>query len=111
MNFNPLELLRNAQELQKKLAESQERLGRVSAAGSAGGGMVEVTMNGKFEPLAVKIAPELLKPGPSGEVDAKMLEDLTLMAMRDAQARVQAIVASELGAMASMPGMPGMPGA
>jgi nucleoid-associated protein EbfC len=107
MNFNPLELLKNAQELQKKLAESQERLGRMSAVGSSGGGMVEVTLNGKFEALGVKIAPELAKPDASGTVDVKMLEDLVLMAMRDAQARVQAEIARELGSMASMPGMPG----
>jgi nucleoid-associated protein EbfC len=111
MNFNPLELLKNAQELQKKLSESQERLGRLSVVGSSGGGMVEVTMNGKSEPIGVRIAPELLKPDASGAVDAKMLEDLVLMAMRDAQTRAQALIAGELGAMAGMPGMPGFPGA
>lgn len=111
MNFNPLELLRNAQELQKKLGESQERLGRLSVAGSSGGGMVEVTLNGKSEAVGVRISPELLKPDASGAVDAKMLEDLILMAMRDAQTRVQALIASELGSMAGMPGMPGAPNA
>jgi DNA-binding YbaB/EbfC family protein len=105
MNFNPLELLKNAQEIQKRLGESQERLGRISATGSAGGGMAEVSLNGKFEPLSVRISPELAVPDGSGKVDVKMIEDLVLIAMRDAGAKIQAEISREIGSMAGIPGM------
>ncbi len=100
MNINPFELLKNAQEIQKRLAEGQERLGHIQALGSAGGGMVELSMNGRMEAQALKIAPELLRPGANGAVDAQLLQDLILLAIRDAQAKVQAAAAKELGGLA-----------
>jgi DNA-binding YbaB/EbfC family protein len=115
MNLNPLELLKNAQEIQKRLAEAQDRLAAISVTGSAGGGMVEVTLNGKLEALKVKISPDAFAAARTdGLPDPGMLEDLVLMAMRDANARVREAMEGELGAMAGMPGlgglMSGMPG-
>jgi hypothetical protein len=108
MNVNPFDILKNAQELQRRMAEVQERLGAVRAIGSAGGGMVEVTMNGRLEPLAVKISPEALVPAPGGGLDAAFLGDLVLVAFRDAQAKAKEIIAKEYG---NLPGIEGLAGA
>jgi DNA-binding protein YbaB len=60
MNINPFDILKNAQKLQEHMGVFQEKLGSINATGSAGGGMVEVDLNGKFEVLAVRIAPEVV---------------------------------------------------
>jgi DNA-binding protein YbaB len=48
MNINPLEFMKNMQDMQSKMGDIQEKLKDVSSKGSAGGGLVEITMNGKF---------------------------------------------------------------
>lgn len=109
MNINPFDLLRNAEELQRRLAEAQASLGSISVTGSAGGGMVEIRLNGKFEPLSVKIAAETIQAaGPGGQADAELVSELVLVALRDANAKVQAELANRLGA-GGLSGM-GFPG-
>ncbi len=112
MNFNPLELLKNAQELQRRMADVQARLGNLRISGSSGGGMVEIELNGRFEAQSVRIAPEALVPAEDGSgPDLALLSDLVLSALRDAQTKAQEAVAREAGAAAGMGGFPGMPGA
>lgn len=71
-------LMKQAQQVQKKLAEAQEQLGDIRVEGSAGGGMVTVVANGKQEVLEVKIEPEVL------EDDPEILEDLIVAAVNQA---------------------------
>jgi len=71
-------LMKQAQQVQKKLAEAQEQLGDIRVEGSAGGGMVTVAANGKQEVLEVKIEPEVL------EDDPEILEDLIVAAVNQA---------------------------
>lgn len=71
-------LMKQAQQVQKKLAEAQEKLGDIRVEGTAGGGMVTVTANGKQEILEVKIEPEVL------EDDPEILEDLIVAAVNQA---------------------------
>jgi nucleoid-associated protein EbfC len=117
---NPFEILKNAQEIQKRMAEAQERLGDIRVKGSAGGGMVEVTVNGRLEAQSVKISPDALVPAEGGEAsagaDMGFLEDLVLMAIRDAHAKARDEIGRELGGMAGLgmgglTGMPDIPGA
>ena len=108
MNINPFDILKNAQKIQEQMGVFQEKLGSISATGSAGGGMVEVDLNGKFEVLAVRIAPEVMEGG-----DIEMLQDLAAAAFSSALEKVREVISKEMGAMAGglgIPGLSGLPG-
>ena len=85
-------MLKQAQELQSKMADMQAKLSDVELDGSAGGGMVTVTMNGKGEMRRVKIDPALVDPN-----EVEILEDLLVAAANDAKAKVEARVQEEMG--------------
>jgi DNA-binding YbaB/EbfC family protein len=105
MNMNPFELLKNAQKMQEQMAILQEKLGEVIITGSAGGGMVEVDLNGRMEPLAVRIAPELVNKD-----ETLMLQELIVSALSDAVEKVREFVMAEVGgkipAHLNIPGFP-----
>jgi DNA-binding YbaB/EbfC family protein len=84
-------MMKQAQEMQAKMGELQEQLSRTEMTGASGGGLVQVTMNGKGELRAVKIDPSLMDPG-----GVEMLEDLVLAAANDAKAKVETYVAGEM---------------
>ena len=85
------QMLKQAQEMQGRMAELQEQLAELEVTGAAGGGMVEVTMNGKSEMRGVKIDPSLLEPG-----GTEVLEDLIVAAANDAKAKVEQQVAERM---------------
>jgi len=85
-------MLKQAQELQSRMADMQAKLSDVELDGSAGGGMVTVTVNGKGEMRRVKIDPALVDPN-----EVEILEDLLVAAANDAKARVEARVQEEMG--------------
>ena len=101
MNINPLDILKNAQKIQEHMGAFQEKLSGISVSGSAGGGMVEVDVNGKMEALAVRIADEAM-------TDRDMLQDLIAAAFNSAMEKVRETVNQEMGSMAGLPG--GFPG-
>ena len=85
------QLLKQAQELQNKMAEMQAASRRDEISGESGGGMVTVTLNGKGEMRHVKIDPSLVNPD-----EVEMLEDLIVAAYNDAKAKVDAYVQDEM---------------
>jgi DNA-binding YbaB/EbfC family protein len=85
------QMLKQAQAMQSKMAEMQEKLAAVEMTGAAGGGMVKVTLNGKNEMRAVKIDPSLVDPK-----DTEVLEDLIVAAFNDAKGKVDAHMAEEM---------------
>ena len=101
MNINPFDLLKNAQKIQEQFGSIQEKLGSITAVGSAGGGMVEVDITGKMEVLAVRIKPEAVDPS-----DIAMLEDLVAAALGQALEKVREKISGEVGAMAGGLGIP-----
>jgi DNA-binding YbaB/EbfC family protein len=107
MNINPFDILKNAQKIQEQMGVFQEKLGTLKVTGSAGGGMVEVDLNGRMELLAVRIAPEAMEDG-----DREMLQDLAAAAFNSALEKVKEAVNREMGGMipGGIPGMSGMPG-
>ena len=112
MNINPFDILKNAQKIQEQMGTFQEKLGAISVSGSAGGGMIEIDMNGRMEILSVRIAPEAMEEG-----DREMLQDLVTAAFNDAMGKARETINRELGGMIpgglqgmNIPGMPGMPG-
>jgi len=98
------QMMKQAQQLQAKMNDLQEQLAKTEVTGASGGGMVQVTLNGRGEMLRVKIDPSLVDPN-----EAEILEDLILAAFKDAKTKVEATVAermSELtGGLQLPPGM------
>lgn len=86
------QMMKQAQQMQTKMTEMQERLAEAEIEGAAGGGLVKVTLNGKGEMRALKIDPSLVDPG-----EVEVMEDLILAAFNDAKAKVEAHMADEMG--------------
>ena len=103
-------LMKQAQGMQAKLAEAQEKMAEVSVEGQSGGGLVKVTLKGAGALARVVLADSLMAPG-----EAEMLSDLLVAAHADAKSKLdaaqQALMKDAMGPMAGMMGgMPGMPG-
>ena len=84
-------LMKQAQEMQSKMAEMQAKLEAVEISGASGGGLVTATLNGKGDLRGVKIDPALVDPD-----DVEVLEDLIVAAVNDAKARVDAHASEEM---------------
>ncbi len=97
-------LMKQAQDMQAKMAEMQAKLADIEVSGGAGGGLVAATLNGKGELRRLKIDPSLAEPG-----EVEVLEDLVVAAVNDAKAKVEARVAEEMqkitGGIELPPGM------
>jgi DNA-binding YbaB/EbfC family protein len=97
-------MLKQAQEMQSKMADMQAQLEAVEISGAAGAGMVTATLTGKGELRRLKIDPSLVDPD-----DVEVLEDLIIAAVNDAKAKVEAHVADEMkkltGGLQLPPGM------
>ena len=78
-------IMKQAQAMQKKMEEMQEKMALEECEGSSGGGMVKVTLNGKFDMKKIVLDKSLLDPE---EVD--ILEDLIMAAFNDAKNKVDA---------------------
>lgn len=98
------QMIKQAQQMQTKMQEMQDKLAAVEMTGSSGAGMVSVTMNGKGEVSSVRIDPKLL----DGE-EAEVVEDLIVAAFGDAKSKVESHVAEEMskvtGGLNLPPGM------
>jgi DNA-binding YbaB/EbfC family protein len=106
MAINPFDILKNAQKIQEQMGSFQEKLGDIAETGSAGGGMVEIEMNGRMEVLGVRILPE-------AAADIEMLQDLVAAALSNAIEKIRAALNREMGALLGMAGgsmPPGFPG-
>lgn len=97
---NMQNLMKQAQQMQQKLQEAQAELEEMQVVGSAGGGLVEVTVNGKKTVLSVNIKSEACDPD-----DVEMLEDLVLAAINDAYAKAQAKEDELMAPFAAMKGL------
>lgn len=93
-------LMKQAQQMQQKLAEAQQQLEDLEVTGSASGDMVKVTVNGKKTVLGVVIKPEACDPD-----DVEMLEDLVMAAIQDAYAKAQTEEDRIMAPFAAMKGL------
>ena len=97
-------MMKQAQELQGRMAEIQEKLAEMEITGAAGGGTVEVTLNGKGEARKFKIDPAAV----SAE-ETEMLEDLLLAAFNDAKGKQEQAMREKMSALTGgLPLPPGM---
>ena len=85
MPGNMNNLMKQAQRMQKQMEESQKELQEKSYTAAAGGGAVEVTISGKKEVTAVKLAEEVVDPD-----DIEMLQDLIMPAVNEAMRKADA---------------------
>ncbi|WP_119461209.1 YbaB/EbfC family nucleoid-associated protein [Rhodospirillaceae bacterium SYSU D60014] len=88
------QIMKQAQQMQSKMAELQGELDRVEITGSSGGGMVSVTLTGKSEMRGIKIDPKLIDPA-----EVEVLEDLIVAAFGDAKAKVEQHVQDKMSEM------------
>ena len=84
-------LMKQAQQMQAKMAKAQEELETMEVEASSGGGAVAVRMNGRQEVLSITIKPEVVDPD-----DVEMLEDMILAAYREARKKAEAVAQEEL---------------
>ena len=91
-NFS--DMMKQAQEMQKKMKELQDGLANLEVEGSSGGGLVSVKVNGKGEVKKIKIDPSLMKPE-----EAEILEDLIVAAFNEAKKKAEEASAEEMKKM------------
>jgi DNA-binding YbaB/EbfC family protein len=96
-------MLKQAQEMQARLARLQEEMAEKTVEASAGGGMVTVTANGRQEILSVRIEKEVISPEETG-----LLQDLVRAAVNEALARSREMMAAEMAKIAGGLNLPGM---
>jgi hypothetical protein len=98
------QMMKQAQQMQAKMAEMQAQLETVEMTGASGGGLVQVTVGGKGDLRRVKLDKSLIDPS-----EVEVLEDLIVAAFNEAKTRVEAHVASEMakltGGLQLPPGM------
>ncbi len=96
-------ILKQAQKMQGEMAKMQEEMAATTVVGQSGGGMVEVTMDGKQEVKGVRLDPAAVDAR-----DVEMLEDLIVAAFNDAQKKVQKLTQENMAKMTGGLNIPGM---
>ncbi len=99
---NMQQIFQQAQAMQKKMQEAQEKLDEIIVDGSAGGNMVKVQMTCKGEVKSLKIDPSLVDAE-----EIEVLEDLVVAAINDAKAKAQQKTEDEMSGVTGGLGLPG----
>ena len=109
--FNVQQMLKQAQQMQKKMEDAQGELKNIEVTGEAGGGVISVVFNGENEFLSIKIKPEAINPDNPESVDTdtvEMLEDLISGAMKDANRKVSETAESKMSSVTGGMNIPGL---
>jgi nucleoid-associated protein EbfC len=102
--FDVNALMKQAQQMQARMLEAQERLKEETVEASAGGGMVKVAMSGDLTLRSIAIDPEAIDPE-----EAELLADMVQAAVNEAIRSAQELAASKMGGIAGgLGGLPGM---
>ena len=96
-------IMKQAKKMQERMVALQEELATKTVDATAGGGMVTVTVNGKFEVLSLKIDKEVVNPD-----DVEMLQDLIVAAVNEGVRRAQEMAASEMSKITGGMQIPGL---
>ena len=91
-NFN--NMIKQAQDLQKKMAEAQEKVETLEAEGISGGGIVKITINGKNNVTSVNIDETAIDKN-----EKEILEDLIVAAFNDGRDKIQRKIADEMSSL------------
>ena len=87
-------MLKQAQELQKKMADAQKKVEELEAEGTSGGGLVKVKINGKNITTSISIDESLISKD-----EKEILEDLIVAALNDARENVQKKISEEMSSL------------
>ena len=96
-------MMKQAQQLQAKMAKLQEELAEKTVETSSGGGMVKVVANGRQQLVSIQIEQEVVDPD-----DVEMLQDLILAAVNDALTKAQDMVSGEMNKLTGGMNIPGL---
>ncbi len=96
-------IMKQAQQLQEKMARLQEELALKTVEAGAGGGMVTAVVNGKFELVALRIEKDVVNPE-----DVEMLQDLVVAAVNEGIRRAQEMVTGEMSKLTGGLRIPGL---
>ena len=99
---NMQNMMKQMQKMQRNMAKLQEELAQTPVEGTAGGGVVKVTVNGSNQVLSVELAPEVVDPD-----DIEMLQDLIVAAANDAINNAQKLSEERMGALTKGMKLPG----
>ncbi len=105
MNPQYQKMLKQVQDMQKKMAKAQEELALETVEASAGGGAVTVVVTGALEVREVRIDPGAVDPD-----DVEMLQDLVAAATNEALRAAQALAQQKLGGATAGVDLPNIPG-
>jgi len=95
--------MKQAKKIQERIASLQQELEKKTVEASAGGGMVSVVVNGKYEIVSLKIEKEVVNPE-----DVEMLQDLIVAAVNEGMRKVQEMTASEMAKITGGLNFPGL---
>ncbi|ETS07594.1 YbaB/EbfC family nucleoid-associated protein [Bartonella henselae] len=98
-----MNMMKKAKEMQEKMQKIQEEMANLQVTGTAGGGLVSITLNGKNAITAIKIDPSLLKPE-----EIEILEDLIMAAYNEAKTKIEIAMQEKTKSMTA--GLPLPPG-
>ena len=94
--MNIAKMMKQAQDLQRKMEEAQQQLEATEVEGSSGAGMVTLSLTGKHELRRISVDPSLLVAD-----EVEMLEDLIIAAYNDAQVKLQALTQERMASVTS----------
>jgi nucleoid-associated protein EbfC len=100
---NMQQLMKQAQQMQQQLMAAQAELAETEVQGSAGGGLVTVTMTGSGQLVSLTIDPKAVDPD-----DVETLQDLVVAAVRDASRAVGELAAEKMGPLGGGAGLGGL---
>ena len=100
-NFNTI--MKQAKKMQERMGQLQKELETKTVEAQAGGGMVRVVVNGKFEIISLKIEKEVVNPE-----DIEMLQDLIAAAVNEGIRKSQEMASSEMGKITGGLNIPGL---
>ena len=96
-------IIKQAQQMQAKMARLQEELAQKTVEASAGGGMVTAVVNGKNELISLKIEKDVVNPD-----DVEMLQDLIVAAVNEGVRKAQEIATAEMSKITGGLNIPGL---
>jgi len=99
--MNIQKMMKQAQQMQAKLAETQAELAERTVEVTAGGGKIVVIANGSGDVISIKISKDVVDPE-----DVEMLEDLILSGVKQAQEQGKAMAAEEMSKLTAGLGLP-----
>jgi DNA-binding YbaB/EbfC family protein len=97
------QIMKQAQQMQQKMADLQQELASKEITATVGGGQVTAVMNGKYQLIRLQINPQAVDPA-----DVEFLQDLILSAVNEASGKVEQMVQQEMGALTGGLNVPGL---